>query len=409
MQTTTDQRKEAQTVEQYADRIQQLQAEMQQAAVDALVLCLAENILLATGYWLRIGNLGFAVVPKEGDGSLIIPEYESDEARSRWKGNIRGFSAIRLDVKPAGQAIFENLRDIAATSGVRGGRIGFEGSFQAIAPPVLDGEPNAVAAGTLSLIREAFESDDLVDFTSSLETIRAVKTPEELEKIRITNEIACFAMEAFKEAAIPGRTEAEVAAAVSSAAISKGHGYRGTRVVRCYPTVWSGPETSIAWQYFCHRNRVIEPHDVVMLEMGTVADGFWSDHTRTVIAGRATQRQRDAFEAVLAASAAGFQAAKPGATGGEVDAASRAACRRSGFEQFPHHTGHGTGYRYHESRPQIVPGGEHILAAGQVIVTEPGIYQEGLGGFRHEDNAVVTDAGAQVLATTTYGLDDEAV
>ena len=79
---------------------------------------------------------------------------------------------------------------------------------------------------------------------------------------------------------------------------------------------------------------------------------------------------------------------------------------KNGFSQFPHHTGHGVGFRYHESRPQLVPGGEHVLADRMVVVTEPGIYEVSLrGGFRHEDNAVVTSSGAVPLATTDYDLD----
>ncbi|MEA2483892.1 MAG: Xaa-Pro dipeptidase, partial [Thermoleophilaceae bacterium] len=111
--------------------------------------------------------------------------------------------------------------------------------------------------------------------------------------------------------------------------------------------------------------------------------------------------------AVLAAGAAAFAAARPGATGDDVDRASREACEAAGFTQFPHHTGHGTGFRYHESRPQLVPGSAHVLSAGNVIITEPGIYSAELnGGVRFEDNAVVTSDGAAVLATTDYGLDD---
>jgi Xaa-Pro dipeptidase len=387
-------------------RVEQLQEEMRASSVDALFLCLAENILLATGYWLQIGNLGFAVVPAEGAAALIIPEYEAEEAKGIWSGEILAFPAIRLDQQPAGQAILGHLGDLASRNGLKGGRVGFEGSFQAVAPPVLDGEPNTVASGTAAMIRAAFETEELFDFTASLEDLRAVKTADEIERLRVTNEIACFGLDAFKEASVAGRTEAEVAAAVNSAIVSQGHGYRGTRVVRSYPTVWSGAETADGWQYFRHRNRVIEENDVVMLELGTVADGFWSDHTRTVVAGRPTDTQRSALEAVLAASQAAFAAAKPGVTGEAVDAASRAACLAAGFEQFPHHTGHGTGFRYHESRPQIVPGSDHIVSAGHVIATEPGYYADGVGGFRHEDNALVTEDGAKVLATTSYGLDD---
>ena len=73
-----------------------------------------------------------------------------------------------------------------------------------------------------------------------------------------------------------------------------------------------------------------------------------------------------------------------------MDAASRAACAAAGFEQFPHHTGHGVGFRYHESLPWLTRGSEDVVEAGMAIVTEPGVYEKGLGGFRWEDNAVVT-------------------
>ena len=119
-------------------------------------------------------------------------------------------------------------------------------------------------------------------------------------------------------------------------------------MVRSWATVWSGPDTDIGWQYFRSRTRRIERNDVVMIEMGTVADGYWADHTRTVVAGRASPRQRAAFDTARGATRAAFAAARPGVDGDHVDAVARAFCREAGFEQFPHHTGHGTGFRYHE-------------------------------------------------------------
>ena len=96
----------------------------------------------------------------------------------------------------------------------------------------------------------------------------------------------------------------------------------------------------------------------------------------------------------------------PGRRAATSTAASREACAAAGFTQFPHHTGHGTGFRYHESRPQLVPDGTDVLSAGNVIITEPGVYDRELnGGVRHEDNAVVTADGAVVLATTDYAFD----
>ena len=386
-------------------RVGQLQQALGEQGVDALFLRLPENVMLATGWWVQIGGLGIVVVPREGEATLLIPEYEAAEVARYWPGDVRTFPAIRFDGPLPATEIPRLLEELAAEHGLAGGSIGYEGSYESAAPPQIDSAPNAVAAPTMALIRSAFSTESLVDVTSILEPLKARKSEHDVEKLRATNEIARFGLDAFKEHAVPGRTEAEIAADVGAAIIARGHGYKDTRVVRAYPTVWSGPETSAGWQYFRSRDRRVEPDDVVMLELGTAADGYWADHTRTVVAGKASERQHEAMAAVFAAQEAAFAAARPGATGENVDAASRAACAAAGFEQFPHHTGHGVGFRYHESLPWLTRRSEDVVEAGMAIVTEPGVYEEGLGGFRWEDNAVVTTEGAVRLAETDYGLD----
>lgn len=387
-------------------RIAQIQSAMEEAGLDAVVLRLPENVVLTTGWYTQIPGLALTVVPRSGGASLLIPEYETDEAKPIWPGDIRTFPAIRHDGPAPGSEIERHLRELAAEYGATGGSIGFEGSFETVAPGSIHGEPNAVGLPTQALIKGAFETQRLHDFTEALEAARAVKTQEEIERIRRTNEIAVFGLNAFKENAVPGKTEVDVMAAVEHAIATKGHGYKGARCVRGFCTISSGPDLAEGWRYWRARPRQIEPGDVVMLELGTVADGYWSDHTRTAVAGKASDRLRQAYEAMREAGRAGFAAAKPGVTGGEVDRVSRETCAAAGFTQFPHHTGHGTGFRYHESRPQIVPDGTHQLQEGNVIITEPGIYGPELnGGVRHEDNAVVTGDGAVVLATTDYDLD----
>ena len=386
-------------------RVGQLQQALGEQGVDALFLRLPENVMLATGWWVQIGGLGIVVVPREGEATLLIPEYEAAEVARYWPGDVRTFPAIRFDGPLPATEIPRLLEELAAEHGLAGGSIGYEGSYESAAPAQIDSEPNAVAAPTMALIRSAFSTESLVDVTSILEPLKARKSEHDVEKLRATNEIARFGLDAFKEHAVPGRTEAEIAADVGAAIIARGHGYKDTRVVRAYPTVWSGPETSAGWQYFRSRDRRVEPDDVVMLELGTAADGYWADHTRTVVAGKASERQHEAMAAVFAAQEAAFAAARPGATGENVDAASRAACAAAGFEQFPHHTGHGVGFRYHESLPWLTRRSEDVVEAGMAIVTEPGVYEEGLGGFRWEDNAVVTTEGAVRLAETDYGLD----
>jgi len=388
------------------DRVSELQQAMARDGVDAVVLRLAENVLLLTRWYVQIPGLGFAVVPREGAASVLVPEYEADEAAAVWGGDVRTFPAIRNDGPAPGERIQQLLAELAQEHGIRGAGIGYEGSFESIAPASLAGEPNAVGLPTQALIRATFGTERLVDVTETLEAMRAIKTEHELEKLRTVNEIAAIGLNAFKEHARPGRTEVEIMADVEAAVCAEGHGHNGARVVRAYATIYSGPDLAQGWQYFRSRTRVVEPNDVVMLEMGTVADGYWADHTRTVVAGKADARREAAHHAVLAGAAAAFAAAVPGATGGAVDQSSRDAVAAAGFRQFPHHTGHGVGFRWHESRPQLVPDGGHTLAERMVIVTEPGVYEDELrGGFRHEDNAVVTAGGAVPLATTDYGLD----
>lgn len=386
-------------------RVEQIQQALHERGADAAVFRLPENVMLATGWWVQIGGQGLAFVPQAGEATLIIPEYEAHEAPRWWQGDVRTFPAIRFDGPLPATEIPRILGDLAREHGLDGAQIGFEGSYESVAPAQIDGEPNAVAEPTMALLRNVFGTETLVDLTAVLEPLKARKTEYDVERLRVTNEIARFGLDAFKEHSVAGATEAEIAAAVGAAIVARGHGYKGTRVVRCYPTVWSGPETARGWQYFRSRDREVEPDDVVMLELGTAADGYWADHTRTVVAGKASDRQREAMAAVFAAQEAAFAAARPGATGGDVDTASRSACKEAGFDQFPHHTGHGVGFRYHETMPWLTKGSDNVLEAGMTIVTEPGVYEEGLGGFRWEDNAVVTADGAVRLAETDYGLD----
>jgi Xaa-Pro dipeptidase len=367
---------------------------------------MTENVLFVSGHFVQIAGAGFVVVPAEGEATLLVPEYEAPEAAEVWDGALETFPVIRNDRPPALDVVRERLGALAARH-ANGGTVGYEGSSETLAPPAQAGEANAVALPTLRLLEEAFGGAELTDVTEMLEATKAVKTERELEKLEIANEVAGFGLLAFKEAARPGRTEVEIAAAVETAIEVEGHGYRNARMVRGYATVCSGSDLIDGWQYFRSRPRRVEPGELVMLELGTLVDGFWADHARTVVAGRASSKQRAAYEAIRRAAKAAFAAAVPGATGGEVDATSRAACASAGFEQFPHHTGHGVGFRLHESRPQLVPGSVHELRENMVIVTEPGVYRTEIeGGIRYEDAAVVRQGGARLLGGTEYELDD---
>src|SRR5262249_61082265 len=110
----------------------------------------------------------FVVIGRSGGATLLVPEYEAEEAAAIWPGDIRTFPAIRLDGPPAGQEIERHLRDLARELGATGGVVGYEGSFESIAPASIHGEPNAVAAPTQAPIRGTIQTGRLHAFTQPL-------------------------------------------------------------------------------------------------------------------------------------------------------------------------------------------------------------------------------------------------
>jgi len=129
------------------ERIEQLQGELNARGIDALFLRLPENVMLAAGWWVQIPGLGIAVVPAVGRPALLIPEYEAHEAPPSWTGDLLTFPAIRFDGPSAATEIPRLLRELVHELGLRGAVVGYEGSFEAVAPPQIDGEPNTVARG----------------------------------------------------------------------------------------------------------------------------------------------------------------------------------------------------------------------------------------------------------------------
>jgi len=375
------------------------------ARLDALVCRLPENVVCLTGYYPQIG-FSFVVYPATGEPVLIVPRPERDQAASGTVADIRTFETWRIGDPAPLESVTRLLRQVVQEKGLAGRAIGFEGAFEAIAPSQLAGEPYVPAGVTQRTIGEVVGVPP-IDATNLLDEVRARKTPEEIAKLRLASEIAALGLRTFKELAQPGRREAEVAAAVEATIYRDGTGYQGARFARAWAQVSSGPNTIEAWYYPVSQSRVIQPGEVVLIELGTVVDGYWSDLTRTVVAGgNATPRQRELYNAVCAAQQASLRAARPGVSGRDADAAGRQVLAEAGLDRyFLHHTGHGIGFRYHEPIPWLHPDSDHVLAVGHVHSIEPGVYSPEFGGIRVEDDAVVLEDGAELLSRREFDLD----
>ena len=163
----------------------------------------------------------------------------------------------------------------------------------------------------------------------------------------------------------------------------------------------SGPNSGNAYgAYARSRAREIEVADLVLTHCNSVADGYWTDITRTYCMGPPDDRQAEVYDVIFAARAAALRAVAPRARACEVDRAARGVIERRGFgSQFRHPAGHGVGFAAidHHARPRVHPKSPDLLEAGMVFNVEPGIYIEGWGGVRHCDMVAVTDTGVEVL------------
>lgn len=152
-------------------------------------------------------------------------------------------------------------------------------------------------------------------------------------------------------------------------------------------------------------DKVINDGEFVTFDFGCIYNGYCSDVTRTVVMGNAKDKQMvEIYQIVKEAQQKAVDAIRPGLKGSEIDKVARDYIVSKGYgKYFGHGTGHGLGILVHEY-PNVSPSGEIVLAPGHVVTVEPGIYIEGLGGVRIEDDVLVTEKGHEVLNGFTKEL-----
>jgi Xaa-Pro aminopeptidase len=148
----------------------------------------------------------------------------------------------------------------------------------------------------------------------------------------------------------------------------------------------------------------LKKNEFVVLDLGAILAHYCSDITRTFYYGKAPERVRQWYKAVQDAQVAAIAAVKNGVLCGDVDAAARQVLEQQGLgKYFVHSTGHGLGLEVHEE-PRIARGQKKRLEAGNVVTIEPGIYIEGVGGIRIEDDVAVHADRIEVLTRITRDL-----
>jgi len=230
----------------------------------------------------------------------------------------------------------------------------------------------------------------------AVEKLRRVKDTEELTAIAAAAELADGVWRWSLERGLGGRTEREVAHAAEAR-------IRELGAAPSFPAIVAAGANG-ALPHAEPGECQIGQNQLVVFDMGAKLDGYCSDGTRTFSVGEPGERAREIYETVRAAQAAALDAVVAGIAGEELDGVAREAIAAAGHgEHFGHGLGHGVGLEVHEA-PRLSPRSEEVLAIGEVVTIEPGIYLPGELGVRIEDLVVVDETGCRNLSSTPKEL-----
>jgi Xaa-Pro aminopeptidase len=298
-------------------------------------------------------------------------------------GRVALFTDFRYADAVRRTAPWLDIRDIKKLSGkrplslwgVKFAKVGFESS---------------IPHSKYLTLKKVFPKARLVDILDDVLALRAVKTPEEQEKIRaaakLNDEIWTKARAKFK----PGMTERDMARVIRHLMIDLGDGEAfdtivcvGANAAECHhvpdDTMWNGREP-------------------VLVDMGVKLDGYCSDMTRNIPPSRASRLYKNVYSLVLEANERAIKALKPGVTCRTLDRIARSFLKKNGFgKEFGHSLGHGVGIEIHE-RPAAARKSKDTFKEGMTITIEPGVYLSGNLGVRIEDLAIVTANGCEVVS-----------
>jgi Xaa-Pro aminopeptidase len=364
-----------------------LRAACRSLGVDALVVTSLPNVLYLTNF---DGSAAIAVLT--ATRLYFITDFRYITATQAMMG--QSYECPDLELVIVNGSYDATLTGLLAS--LPGTRIGFESGHVTVAR--YDWWRQALTGGTGS-------AREWIATTGVVERARVVKDDYEIATLREAGRrLSAVARDVASEVRA-GRTELEIAMAIDWRIRTAGFSRTAFDTI-----VASGPNAALPHARPGER-RLVEG-DLVVLDFGGVYDSYCVDLTRTVTVGRAAERAREVYHAVLEAHDRAIASVKPGQTRFAIDAAARDTLARHGLgEAFGHGTGHGLGIEVHEEprvtrRRQEDPAqnADDDVVAGMVFTIEPGAYLAGWGGVRIEDDVLVTQDGVETLTDAPTGL-----
>ncbi|NCO59921.1 MAG: peptidase M24 [Deltaproteobacteria bacterium CG_4_8_14_3_um_filter_51_11] len=355
-------------------RIKSILSILDERKIDALWVTGAENRRYLSGFRAEDSSL------TESSGSLFIVGdtrivVTDSRFTSQAEAETRGF-----EIYTAKDGIGAALDELTKKLGVS--VLGFEEEF--------------VTWGLYQRVSRALSSRiTLVPLGKTVESLRAVKSKQELDMLRASADMISSVLSLVIESLAAGMTEREAAFLVERLAREA-----GADCLSFPPIVASGPNSALPHAIPSER-RFIEGEPII-LDVGVRLNGYCSDITRTVFLGKPSAEFALIYNTVKSAQAAGIIEIREGVLSTKPDAAARTIIKDAGFEDyFGHSLGHGIGLAAHEE-PRLSPKNPQTLTQGMAVTVEPGIYIPGKGGVRIEEMVVVEEHGCRIITSEPH-------
>ncbi|KPK98442.1 MAG: hypothetical protein AMJ95_04190 [Omnitrophica WOR_2 bacterium SM23_72] len=349
-------------------RLKNLAGKLRENNLDGLIVSLASNISYLTRYSSRDSYLLISL-----QGNIYFTDYRYiEEARH----NLKGVACV----KQVNGSVFNLLGESCLALGLK--RVGFEERFLAYAE--------------FKKIKSSLKGRaKLLPFHSLIESLRQIKDPQELQKIRKAIQITAKALKFIITFIRPGLKEIEVVAELERFIRYHGASNRAFDII-----VASGPNSS--FPHHIPSVRKLSKDEPVLIDMGVDYGGYKCDLTRVFFLDKIKGLIREIYAIVREAQERALKKIKPACRISEVDSASRQYIAQKGYGAcFGHNLGHGIGLDIHEA-PYISGKEDSILERGMVFTVEPAIYLPDKFGIRIEDVVLVTQEGCEVLSGSIH-------
>ncbi len=373
------------TVEERAQRQEKARRLMRENNLSAILLAQGTSLNYFTGIHWDGGERLFAMVlPAKGEAFYVAPAFEEGRAREQIAKSPDG-SKPDVDVRvwQEDESPYARVAQGLTDRGIASGTVGLEETVKFV---FSDNLRKAVASAT---------------FTSATPVTagcRMIKSPHEIDLMRLASKVTLAAYEATYRSLKVGMTQKDVGEMLEAS--HRKLGFEGGADVQV-GEFSSFPHGSV-------KPQGIREGTIVMIDGGCSVEGYASDITRTFVLGTAPDKMKQVFDIVHRAQSAALAAAKPGVEAGSVDAAARKVITDAGYgpdyKYFTHRLGHGMGMDGHEW-PYLVRGNSTRLQPDMTFSDEPGIYIHGEFGIRLEDDMHITESGAELFTPQSPSLE----